>query len=259
MVPVAKPLPRVITDTEEQDVRAVLEQLRKEGIEEVLAGNLGHVMMARDLGLAVRGDFGLNVFNSYSLDIMRNAGLISVTASFELRIAQIKDMLKSIDTEIILRQASCRGFGPVHNKAERRQMRLRQPGSLLRTERGRLPVVKEFGCRNVKYSMPTSCIWPTSGQLKRRASGAQGFCSMTESLRRPLRSSGATRALRITSPTCSPQEGFTTGESTEQLKEFIRKNGIKVGVIVLAVIVLIGFGSVARNGQVGAGHNAPSE
>ncbi|MBQ2146630.1 MAG: hypothetical protein II441_07905, partial [Oscillospiraceae bacterium] len=40
------------------------------------------------------------------------------------------------------------------------------------------------------------------------------------------------------------------------MKEFIRKNGIKVGVIVLAVIVLIGFGSVARNGQVGAGHNA---
>ena len=68
---------------------------------EVLAGNLGHVMMARDLGLAVRGDFGLNVFNSYSLDVLRNAGLISVTASFELRIAQIKDMLKSIDTEII--------------------------------------------------------------------------------------------------------------------------------------------------------------
>ena len=151
-VPVAV-LPRVITDTEEQDVRAVLEQLKKAGIEEVLAGNLGHVMMARDLGLAVRGDFGLNVFNSYSLDILRNAGLISVTASFELRIAQIKDMLKSIDTEIITY-----GRLPVMVSD---QCIIRQsagkcacgkPGSLSDRTGNVFPVVKEFGCRNVIFN-----------------------------------------------------------------------------------------------------------
>lgn len=39
------------------------------------------------------------------------------------------------------------------------------------------------------------------------------------------------------------------------MKEFLKKNGLKVGVIVLAVVLLVGLGSVARNGEISLFHN----
>ena len=100
-VPVAV-MPRIITDNQVQEVTKLLRALREKGIREALAGNLGHVYFARNAGMEVRGDFGLNVFNSFSLGVLQEAGLKSVTASFELRLAQIKDLSKPIDTEIIV-------------------------------------------------------------------------------------------------------------------------------------------------------------
>ena len=52
--------------------------------------------------MRVRGDFGLNVFNSFTEEVLQQAGLVSATASFELRVAQIRDLAKSIDTEMIV-------------------------------------------------------------------------------------------------------------------------------------------------------------
>ena len=34
------------------------------------------------------------------------------------------------------------------------------------------------------------------------------------------------------------------------MKEYLRKNGIKVGIIVIAVVLLIGVGAAARGGQI---------
>ena len=74
-------LPRVITDDEEVIVRQTLEKLFDFGINEALVGNLGHAMLARSVGMRVRGDFGLNVFNSLSMEMVRQAGFLSATAS----------------------------------------------------------------------------------------------------------------------------------------------------------------------------------
>ena len=95
-------LPRVITDAETEDVLRLLRRARERGIREALAGNLGHVALARGADFAVRGDFGLNAFNSQTLRVLRDAGLISATASFELRLAQVRDMVKALDTELIV-------------------------------------------------------------------------------------------------------------------------------------------------------------
>ena len=95
-------LPRIITDDEEAIVRQTLEKLFDFGINEALVGNLGHAMLAKSAGMRVRGDFGLNVFNSLSMEMVRQAGFVSATASFELRIAQIRDLSKTIDTEMIV-------------------------------------------------------------------------------------------------------------------------------------------------------------
>lgn len=146
-------LPRVITDDQAADVFAALAKLREFGVEEALSGNLGHVFLARKAGMRVRGDFGLNTFNSYSLEVLGEAGFISATASFELRLAQIKAMAKPVDTELIVY-----GRLPLmvsdqcimHESAGR--CTCQTPGQLADRMGSVFPVVKEFGCRNVIYN-----------------------------------------------------------------------------------------------------------
>ena len=146
-------LPRIITDDEEPRVRETLERLFDYGINEALVGNLGHAMLAKSVGLNVRGDFGLNVFNSLTMEMVRQAGFLSATASFELRIAQIRDLSKTLDTEMIVYgrlplmvsdQCVIRHSSGRCSCAVPAQMSDRM-GAVF-------PVVKEYGCRNVIYN-----------------------------------------------------------------------------------------------------------
>ena len=146
-------MPRVITDDQSREVYAALEKLFDYGVNEALTGNLGHVFIARQAGMKVRGDFGLNAFNSYTLRVLQDAGFISATASFELRLAQIKAMAKPIDTELIIY-----GRLPlmVSDQCIIRQSAGRcncqTPGQLSDRMGSVFPVVREFGCRNVIYN-----------------------------------------------------------------------------------------------------------
>ncbi len=146
-------MPRVITDDQSREVYAALEKLFDYGVNEALTGNLGHVFIARQAGMKVRGDFGLNAFNSYTLRVLQDAGFISATASFELRLAQIKAMAKPVDTELIIY-----GRLPlmVSDQCIIRQSAGRcncqTPGQLSDRMGSVFPVVREFGCRNVIYN-----------------------------------------------------------------------------------------------------------
>ncbi len=152
IVPVAV-LPRIITDTEVEPVRRALDKLFAAGVDEALLGNLGHVFIARGAGMKLRGDFGLNAFNAQTLDVLQKAGFLSATASFELRLSQIKDMPKPLDTEAIVYgrlpvmvsdQCVIRHSAGHCNCQTPAQMADRM-GSVF-------PVVKEYGCRNVIYN-----------------------------------------------------------------------------------------------------------
>ena len=146
-------LPRVITDDQSREIHAALEKLFDFGVNEALVGNLGHIFLARSVGMKLRGDFGLNAFNSHTLDVLSRAGFLSATASFELRLAQIKAMAKPLDTEIIIY-----GRLPlmvsdqcvIKNSAGR--CSCHTPGQLSDRMGSIFPVVKEFGCRNVIYN-----------------------------------------------------------------------------------------------------------
>ena len=151
-VPVAV-LPRVVTDSEVDEVRKMLGTVFDYGVGEALVGNLGHAMLARSLGMRVRGDFGLNVFNSLSMDMLRQAGFASATASFELRIAQIRDLSKTLDTEMIVY-----GRLPLmvsdqcvirHSSG---RCACQVPAQMADRMGAVFPVVREFGCRNVIYN-----------------------------------------------------------------------------------------------------------
>ena len=151
-IPVAV-LPRVIADNEAAAVYDMLSRMFDQGVNEALVGNLGHAMLAKKAGMKMRGDFGLNTFNALSMEVIRQAGFISATASFELRLSQIRDMIKPLDTELII-------YGRIplmvsdqciiRHSAGR--CNCQTPGQMADRMGSVFPVVKEFGCRNVIYN-----------------------------------------------------------------------------------------------------------
>jgi len=51
--------------------------------------------------MRIHGDFGLNIFNSASMNVLRSLELSSATVSFELTLPQIRDLSKAVNTELI--------------------------------------------------------------------------------------------------------------------------------------------------------------
>lgn len=100
-VPLAAVLPRVIWDREREETARALKTAYDAGVREALVGNLGQIALADGAGFRVRGDFGLNVFNSVTVRTLRELGLASAAVSFELLLAQIRDLDKGLPLELI--------------------------------------------------------------------------------------------------------------------------------------------------------------
>ncbi len=94
-------LPRIVWDRELPALLEQLRQVRELGIEDALIGSLGLLPCARALGFTLRGDYGLELYNSQALKECKRLGLQSATLSFELKLAQIRDISKPIDVELI--------------------------------------------------------------------------------------------------------------------------------------------------------------
>ena len=151
-VPVAV-LPRIVNDAQMKEVYATLQKLFDYGVNEALVGNLGQVVMARRAGMKLRGDFGLNAFNSYTLEMLNEMGFLSATASFELRIAQIKDMAKPLDTELIIYgRLPLMVSDQCIIKESAGRCACQTPAQMADRMGSVFPVVKEYGCRNVVYN-----------------------------------------------------------------------------------------------------------
>ncbi|SHH76669.1 putative protease [Sporobacter termitidis DSM 10068] len=143
-------LPRIIFDSEKKEVTALLESARELGVKEALIGNVGHLQYVKGLGFEARGDFGLNIYNSQSLRVMKDLGLLSATLSFELRMEQIADMSKCIDTELII-------YGRLPLMLTENCIIKNSTGvctcdnfsGLLDRQGASFPVVQEYKCRNV--------------------------------------------------------------------------------------------------------------
>lgn len=146
-------LPRVVTDTEYETVTDALLSLRRLGVTEALVGNIGHIKAARKAGMQLRADFGMNVFNSYSMDMMRRMHFLSATASFELRMAQIHDLAKCVDTELIVygRLPLMVSDQCIISRSEGK-CNCRNPAELYDRMGSVFPVVREFEHRNVIYN-----------------------------------------------------------------------------------------------------------
>mgnify|MGYP003291029094 CR=1 FL=1 len=94
-------LPRIAHDGELADLQRAMKEIRRQGVSQVLVGNLGHIIPARECGMDIRGDFGLNLYNSTAMNMARQLELISATVSFEMTLAQIRDVSKAVPAEML--------------------------------------------------------------------------------------------------------------------------------------------------------------
>ena len=101
-VRVAAVLPRIVRDHELERIKRDLRTVKDMGIRDALVGNLGLLMPVREMGLRIRGDYGLNIYNSQAVNLMRELELQSVTLSFEMTMPQIRDVSKAVPCEILV-------------------------------------------------------------------------------------------------------------------------------------------------------------
>ena len=99
---VAAVLPRIVHDDELTKLKLGLTDLYSQGVRNVLVGNLGLLIAARDAGMTIHGDFGLNIYNSRAMHFCRELELASACLSFEMTMPQIRDLSKAIPTELIV-------------------------------------------------------------------------------------------------------------------------------------------------------------
>ena len=167
-------LPRVIRDAELKETARQLGRVRSAGVTQALVGNLGHVALTRMAGMDARGDYSLNIFNSYSMDVAASAGLLSATASFELTMEQIKQLSKPLETEIIVY-----GRLPVMLtercliKTSAGRCACGTPSRMSDDFGGVYPVLREAVCRNAVYG--PSKLFLGDRLEEARQAGARGL------------------------------------------------------------------------------------
>ncbi|MDO4174363.1 MAG: DUF3656 domain-containing protein [Eubacteriales bacterium] len=153
-------LPRIIWDSEQDGVMRQLAQCRELGCRAALCGNIGQIALVQQLGLAAYGDFGLNAFNAATLQTLRELGVRRQTLSYELRLPQMRDMAKPIETELIvcgrlplMLTENCMMAGK-RGGCKRDGRGVCADGAYYLTDRrgARFPVFREEHCRNSLYN-----------------------------------------------------------------------------------------------------------
>lgn len=143
-------MPRIYTDKEQPEIEQMLKKVQEAGVKIACAMNVGQVLLLRRMGFVVHGGFGLNVCNGAALEALSEQGVTRQTLSFELRTAQLRDIAKPIETEMIVY-----GYLPLmvfENCAIRRRTgkcTCKQGLTTLTDRTGQtFTLLPEFGCRN---------------------------------------------------------------------------------------------------------------
>ena len=100
-VAVCAVLPRIVHDMELPGLQQMLRRVKDLGVGEALVGNLGLLLPLREAGIGIRGDFGLNLYNSGAVNAARNLELASACLSFEMTLPQVRDVSKGVPCELL--------------------------------------------------------------------------------------------------------------------------------------------------------------
>lgn len=147
-------LPRVAWDRERPRLEQELAAAQRAGVQSALLGHMGQLSLARDYGLIPRGDFGLGLTNSLTAGELARLGFASAAVSFESKLAQIRDLSKPLDTELLVY-----GRLPLMltenciMKNRGRGCHCEETPQSLRDRKGEdFPVEKAWGCRNELFN-----------------------------------------------------------------------------------------------------------
>ncbi|MDY4898728.1 MAG: DUF3656 domain-containing protein [Eubacteriales bacterium] len=158
-------LPPVVFDSERARVAALLATAASEGATQALVTNLGHISLARDTGLAVHGDFRLNVTNSRTVAALEAVGIADVIVSPELSLPQIRDISGDVSAIVygripLMILEKCVGRELTGCEACRRGR------VVLKDRRGiDFPVLREFDHRSVIYNSLPTCMSERQSEL----------------------------------------------------------------------------------------------
>lgn len=157
-------MPYVIFDNEKEYIYIKLVQAKKEGVKYALTDNIGHINIARDAGLELFGNAGLNISNSEALEQYKNLGLKDAILSPELKFAQVRDINKSINSGItaygaisVLISENClikNAGGCNHEYKKNKDKFCERKGRFNITDKtgAKFPVIGDFGHRNIVYN-----------------------------------------------------------------------------------------------------------
>ena len=152
-------LPRVAWDREKPQLRQELAAARRAGVTEALLGHMGQLALAKEFALTPRADYGLGLTNSLGAAELARLGFASATASFELRLSQVRDLSKPLPTELIVY-----GRLPLmltENcivKNQGKGCRCEDTPQVLRDRKGAdFPVEKAWGCRSEIFN--SQVLW----------------------------------------------------------------------------------------------------
>ncbi len=175
-------LPRVAWDREYPAMLEQLRQVRELGVTDALVGNLGMIEPVKELGFTLRGDFGLEVYNTQAVKEYKRLGVSSLTLSFELKFPQIRDISKTVDTELITY-----GRLPLmimENciiKNRKNACHCQNTNVLTDRKGARFPVVKAPGCRNELLNSQTLFLADKAADYRHIGLWAQRLLFTTES------------------------------------------------------------------------------
>lgn len=169
LVPV---LPRIIWDREQKQVLRQLEQCKQMGCTAALCGNIAQPKLVQACGMTAYGDFGLNAWNSETMETLRQIGVSRQTVSYELRLPQIRDMQKPMETELIvcgrlplMITENCMMTGK-KGGCRRDGRGVCAKGAYYLTDRmgAKFPVFREEHCRNTLYNSQPLYVEPEEYQ-----------------------------------------------------------------------------------------------
>ena len=201
-------LPRVAWDRERPRLEQELAAAQRAGVQSALLGHMGQLSLARDYGLIPRGDFGLGLTNSLTAGELARLGFASAAVSFESKLAQIRDLSKPLDTELLvygrlplMLTENCilknRGKG-CHCEESPQSLRDRKGEDF--------PVEKAWGCRNELFNAKILWLADKKADWQRTGVTYARLSFLRESAKTCARVFAAYRTGQPDAP-----EGFTRG------------------------------------------------
>ena len=200
--------PRIYWDREKPALRKELDSARRAGITDALLHHIGQLALAEEYGFVPRGDFGLGLCNSLAAGELSRLGFASATASFACRLAQLRDLSKPLDTELIVygRLPLMLTENCILKNRGKGCLCQRSPQTLRDRKGEDFPVEQAWGCRNELFNARVLWLADRSPDWKGLGVRYARLSFLRESPAECARILAAYRAGRG-----EPPEGFTRG------------------------------------------------